>query len=172
VVERFVARVVVRPHAVDVEWQGTPHKVLEAEDDAPPWATDAPGYVGPGVSPASGNVVSLPWSPPAFPRRQECSASARRQADAQAGDPRRHSPRRAPGSRNSRRAVFNHSPRSHSARERSRGTSDFSPPRVHAAADPRRNHRRGWSKRSHHHCALPHDPQGMAVVQRIATHPS
>jgi site-specific DNA recombinase len=66
VVERFVARVVVRPHAVDMEWQETPHKILEAQDDASPPATDARTFTEPAASADSGTVVSLPWSPPAF----------------------------------------------------------------------------------------------------------
>jgi site-specific DNA recombinase len=65
-IERFVARVVVRPHAVEVELQETPQKTLEADDDAPPAATDVRAYPEPAASSASGTVISLPWSAPAF----------------------------------------------------------------------------------------------------------
>jgi site-specific DNA recombinase len=66
VVDRFVARVVVRPHAVDIEWQETPQKTLEADDDALPPATDVSACAEPTASSASGAVISLPWSAPAF----------------------------------------------------------------------------------------------------------
>jgi site-specific DNA recombinase len=65
VVELFVARVVVRPHAVDVHWQETPQEILETEDDASPAVTEAHECAEAVASPHS-IVFSLPWSAPAF----------------------------------------------------------------------------------------------------------
>jgi site-specific DNA recombinase len=64
-VDRFVARVVVRPNAVEVELQETP-QTSAADESAPSLATDIPACAEPAASSISGSVISLPWSAPAF----------------------------------------------------------------------------------------------------------
>jgi hypothetical protein len=58
-VDRFVARVVVRPHAVEEELQETPQTSV-ADENAPSPATDIPACADPAASSISGSVISLP----------------------------------------------------------------------------------------------------------------
>jgi hypothetical protein len=66
VVERTVARVIVRPHAIKVESQETHSKMFEANADAPSPATGVRARAEAAASAAGGTVISLPWSVPAF----------------------------------------------------------------------------------------------------------
>ena len=61
-----MARVVVRPNAVDMELQETPQKTIETDNDAPPVTPDVRAYPELAASSASGTVINLPWSAPAF----------------------------------------------------------------------------------------------------------
>jgi hypothetical protein len=64
VVHHFVARIVVRPHAVDIEWQKEAQGTAATNEDVPSPATDV--HAERPASSGSGTVISLPWSAPAF----------------------------------------------------------------------------------------------------------
>jgi DNA invertase Pin-like site-specific DNA recombinase len=63
VVERFVGRVVVRPQAVDIEWQEEARSTL-ATDEVPSPTADVDAE--PAASLGSSTIISLPWSAPTF----------------------------------------------------------------------------------------------------------
>jgi site-specific DNA recombinase len=60
VIDRYVARIIVRPDSIDIELR-EPTAV-----SAPSLAADAPVTAGPETSSTCATVISLPWSVPAF----------------------------------------------------------------------------------------------------------
>ena len=66
VVERLVARVVVCPNAVDMELREE-FQALAAAEEVPSQVADVRDRAEQAASSASGTVIRLPWSAPAFP---------------------------------------------------------------------------------------------------------